>query len=132
MQVQDKIKDIKAMAKRGAQGEENYYTPERIAWLVEQVGQDRADKIVARYNAQKGIYQKRRINGKIETVKYNFYTYNTIRTTARGVCRDKFQAGMTAWKALTDEEKQEWHKKAQGHRMTACNMFLHCYMLDLI
>jgi len=125
------LKEIIAFKQRGFLGKPNYYDEAKTAELVALVGEERATKIINHYNAQKGIYQQRRVGKRKVTVKYAFYTYNTTRTEARGTCRDKFKAGMLAWKALDDETKKQWWRRSSGKRMTACNMFLHCYMLDL-
>ena len=132
LNFQDPFKDQKAMQTRGAFGKPNYYTPERIAILTARFGEEKANAIIARYIAHQGIYQRYKYKGKTRIVKWNFYPYDTTRTEKRGLCRDKFKAGMDAWKALSEEEKKAIHAKKRGRRMTDINFFLHKYMLDSI
>lgn len=42
----------------------------------------------------------------------------------------KFHEAMTAWKALTDEEKAPWVAKAIKFHQPRPNLFVKAYMLD--
>jgi len=75
-----------------------------------------------------GIYQRRKENGKIFYVRENFYIPSNPRTETQQAWRDVFTAGMTAWKALTDEQKKWYRERANKLGLPAQNLFLKSYL----
>lgn len=85
--------------------------------------------------AIKGTYQ-RRVTGynqygrspgrkrKTYYVRMRDCTPNNPQTVPQQANRNKFKAGMTAWSALTPEEKQEWNKKAVKESRYGMHLFL--------
>lgn len=75
-----------------------------------------------------GIYQKRKKLGEVFYVKMHFYIPTNPNSTAQQTQRNKFKDGMTAWKDLTDEEKESYNKKGSKLGLPAQNVFLKEYL----
>ena len=78
-----------------------------------------------------GVYQMRKCNEGIIPVKMRFQiTREETPTPARIANWGKFASAMTAWQALTDEQKMVYNKKASGKKKTGHNIFISEYMLS--
>jgi len=77
-----------------------------------------------------GIYQRDTKTGHQRIRKGVFYIPNNPQTEAQQANRNKFKAALTAWHALTDEQKQVYIERAKGKSMTGYNVFVKEYMLS--
>lgn len=94
------------------------------------LGNNRTGKIaLGLENAEAGTY---RINTKGNhqiCLRQNFYMQNKARTANQQSCATTFKNGMTAWQALTEEEKEVYNENAKKYRITGANLFMRGYML---
>lgn len=77
-----------------------------------------------------GIYQRDTKTRSQRIRKGVFYIPNNPRTEAQQANRNKFIAALTAWHALTDEQKAVYNERAKGKSMTGYNVFVKQYMLS--
>lgn len=77
-----------------------------------------------------GIYQMRVCHEGRIPVKMKLYKQKYTTSVELQANRTKFTAAMTAWKALTDEQKAVYFKKAQKKALNAHNIFVKEYMLS--
>jgi len=77
-----------------------------------------------------GIYQNDTKLGTQRMRKGVFYIPANPRTEEQQANRNKFIAALTAWKALTDEQKLVYIERAKGKSMTGYNVFVKEYMLS--
>lgn len=86
-------------------------------------------------NQRWGVYQKRyshwiKIDGKrkyfgpVKWIREEIFSEKTKRSESQGTRRNLFKSGMTAWKALTSEEKLEYNKNSQKLKLHGVNLFL--------
>jgi len=78
-----------------------------------------------------GVYQMRNsIEGRT-AVKMRFQkTREETPTEARVAVWNKFANAMSAWQALTDEQKVVYNERAKGIKKTGANIFISEYMLS--
>ena len=78
-----------------------------------------------------GVYQMRNcVEGRIP-VKMRFQkTREETPTEARVAGWTKFAAAISAWQALTDEQKAVYNERAKGKSKTGNNIFISEYMLS--
>lgn len=127
--IMDNItKDVLSLEMRGTIGEENYYTPERIAELTEKYGSTKANRIVEFYNKMAHIYQKRMTKKGQKTILISWYEYVITRTPAQQANRAKFRNACQAWTLLTDEQKRYWKIKSKYIKMNSQALFISKYM----
>ncbi len=77
-----------------------------------------------------GIYQTRHSAGRQETVLMNYYSPANPRSESQQTNRGKMASAVSAWQALTTEEKQVYNQKAFGKHMSGYNVFLKEYLLS--
>lgn len=78
-----------------------------------------------------GVYQMRHCHDGIIPVKMRFAKeYKNYAVGNRAIGRNKFAAGMAAWKALTDEEKKVYNDIAIKYRKNGRSIFMKKYMLS--
>lgn len=113
---------------------EDYWTPERVAALIERYGEIKAQRIIDAYSSFKGIYQVRHYGNKSVNVREKFYYPGSVNpyepSEAQLILRAKFAAGVLAWQNLTPEEKQEYNKRGKKISLPGFNLFLREYMLS--
>lgn len=77
-----------------------------------------------------GIYQMRHcIEGYIP-VQMKFYRPANPNTEAQQTVRAKMADAVSAWQALTDEQKESYNLSASGTRMTGYNLFCKQFLLS--
>lgn len=76
-----------------------------------------------------GLYRVRHYNGKKYREKMQFYPYVITHTAGQDVNRSKFADAVSAWQALTGEQKAVYNKRAIGRRMFGYHLFLREFML---
>jgi hypothetical protein len=76
-----------------------------------------------------GIYRVRHYNQKVYHEKMDFYTYVITHTDPQNVNRGKFANAVSAWQALTTEQKAVYNKRAVGRHMFGYHLFLREFML---
>lgn len=74
-----------------------------------------------------GIYQSRMTQQGKKSFKLRFYTPTNPQTAPQQANRAKFAAAMTAWKALTDEQKAPYTIRAKKLGMFGRNLFIREY-----
>jgi hypothetical protein len=74
-----------------------------------------------------GIYQIRHTKKGRKTVKMKFYVPTNPRTTKQQANRQKFAAAMAAWQNLTNEEKEEYNKRARKISRFGWGLFIRNY-----
>lgn len=74
-----------------------------------------------------GIYQVRRVKGTQKTVRMVFYAPTNPRTEAQQANRQKFADAMSAWGALTPEEKLAYNKRGKKRQTFGWCLFIREY-----
>lgn len=74
-----------------------------------------------------GIWQMRMTKKGKVPVKMKFYTPTNPQTEAQEANRLKFKNAMQAWGSLTDEQKQEYNKRAKKRQMFGWGLFIREY-----
>lgn len=77
-----------------------------------------------------GIYRVMSVKEHQVNVKERFYIPHNPQTEAQQANRNKFKDAISAWYALTDEEKEVYNERAKGKNMTGYNIFVKEYMLS--
>lgn len=75
----------------------------------------------------KGIYQMRMTKRGKRPIKMNFYTPTNPQTEAQQANRTKFANAMSAWGALTPEEKSVYNERAKKRQMFGWGLFIREY-----
>jgi hypothetical protein len=75
-----------------------------------------------------GIYQRRPRQGGQIIVKMRHYWPNNPQYEDQQAWRGVFADAVSAWQALTTEQKLEWKKKKWPRKMTGYNRFLRAYL----
>src|SRR5574337_392216 len=68
-----------------------------------------------------GIYQRKKTLNGWRTSRMRYYRPSNPQTTAQQAWRSIFASGLTAWRALTDDERKLLSKQALSYRMTGFN-----------
>jgi hypothetical protein len=79
-----------------------------------------------------GLYRKIRHEGRQKFQRMKFYATPGPRTVEQQANRGKFASAISAWQALSPEEKKAWHSKKSPRFMSGYNRFIRDYMRDLI
>ena len=77
-----------------------------------------------------GIYQIRNKYGKRCHVQEKHYRPTNRQTEIQQAHRQVYTDGYTAWRALTEEQKDVYNNKAKQKRMSGYNIFMREYMLS--
>ena len=78
-----------------------------------------------------GVYQMRHCKEGILAIKMRFQkTREEVPTAPRVANWTKFANAITAWQALTDEQKAVYNQRAKGTTKTGNNIFISEYMLS--
>ena len=78
-----------------------------------------------------GVYQMRHCQEGYTPIKMRFQlTREETATPARVANWTKFKNAITAWQALTDEQKKVYNDRAKGKPKTGNNIFISEYMLS--
>ena len=86
--------------------------------------------IYQRYHRKKySMYQTGHPKEKVLCRRLKFYTPTNPRTVLQQANRNKFANAMSAWQALTTEQKKVWNDKAQKLPMRGYNLFIKNFML---
>lgn len=80
------------------------------------------------YNPFNGIYQRYHVKGATFSRRLRHYITDDPKTVAQQAGRTKFAEAMTAWQALTENEKLEYNKRARRRQMFGHNLFISEYM----
>jgi len=75
-----------------------------------------------------GIYQRRHCQEGIISCRLNFYTPTNPQTVPQQANRSKFSSGVSAWQALSAEQRKLYNDNAVGLHMSGYNLFLRIYM----
>lgn len=77
-----------------------------------------------------GIYQQRKCKeGKI-SIRMKFYAPPYTRTEGQDVCRVNFADAVSAWQALTTEQKGVYNNRAKYKNYSGYNLYLREYLLS--
>lgn len=76
-----------------------------------------------------GIYRVRMFNGKKYREKLAFYPYVITHTETQTINRSKFATAVSAWQALTSEQKAVYNKRAVGRHYHGYQLFIREFML---
>ena len=76
-----------------------------------------------------GIYQIRHYKKYTRVVKEKFYNPGPPTHQGQLDAQDKFRAGVLAWQALTESQKQVYNDRTKRKEMYGFNLFLREYML---
>lgn len=79
-----------------------------------------------------GLYRKVRHEGKQKFQRMKFYATPGPRTVPQQANRSKFALAVSAWQALTPEQKKQWRSKKSPRFMSGYNRFIRDYMRDLV
>lgn len=74
-----------------------------------------------------GIWQMRMTKRGKVPIKMRFYTPSNPQTEAQQANRQKFADAMSAWQALTDEQKETYNVRARKRQMFGRNLFIKEY-----
>jgi hypothetical protein len=77
-----------------------------------------------------GIYQIKNQNGVRKCSREIFYITKNPRTIPQQTNRAKMADAVLAYQGLTSSEKEVYHKRAIGKRMSGYNLFLKGYLLS--
>ncbi len=77
-----------------------------------------------------GIYRTDNVTGITRFYREPFYITKNPRYGPQQANRAKMTAAVLAWKALTQEQKNQYNKNAIGKRMSGYNLFLKEYLLS--
>ncbi|MCJ7828225.1 MAG: hypothetical protein MUP81_00595 [Dehalococcoidia bacterium] len=77
-----------------------------------------------------GIYRRRPGPKGVTIVKMDFYDPGPPTHPGQIAAQDKFRAGVAAWQALTQEQKNQYNENAKDLEMYGFNLFLREYMLS--
>lgn len=77
-----------------------------------------------------GIYRTDNVTGTTKFYREPFYITKNPRLPDQQANRQKYAAAVLAWKGLTQEEKNQYNKRAIGKRMSGYNLFLKEYLLS--
>lgn len=75
-----------------------------------------------------GIYHRYRSKKGIFVRKMRYYVPSNPRTTLQQSNRQKFSDAVSAWHALTSEERALYNENAKGKGMFGFNLFISEYM----
>ena len=75
-----------------------------------------------------GIYRTDNVTGETKNYREPYYITRNPRTEPQQNWRQIFADAVTAWQALTNEQKVVYNKKAIGKRMSGYNLFLREYL----
>ena len=77
-----------------------------------------------RHSFWKIVDGKRKYYGPIKYIRENFYIPKESGTGGQPTTWDNFRNGMTAWRALTSEEKTEYNIRGHKMKLHGVNLFL--------
>jgi len=77
-----------------------------------------------------GIYQRDTKTKHQRIKKESFYIPANPQTETQQANRNKFIAALTAWHALTDEQKEVYNRRSKGKSLTGYNLYVKQYMLS--
>jgi len=77
-----------------------------------------------------GIYRVRHRWGKTIQEKLPFYVPTNPQTEAQQAWRQVYADSVTAWQALTPEQKAVYNENAKGKKMSGYNFFQKEYLLS--
>lgn len=75
------------------------------------------------------IFQRRNSLKGFHSWRILWYNFVLKHSAAQQTRREKFKAGLVAWKALSEEEKTEWKEKAKYLNLYGVSLFLKEWML---
>ncbi len=75
-----------------------------------------------------GIWQNRKTRRGKVPIRMKFYAPTNPRTVDQQANRTKFAEAMTAWQALTPEQKKSYNERARKRQMFGHNLFIKEYM----
>ena len=77
-----------------------------------------------------GIYRTDNVTGKTKIYREPFYITKNPRYGPQQANRQKYANGVSAWKLLTQEQKNAYNKRAIGKRFFGYHLFLKEYLLS--
>jgi len=100
-----------------------------ICGLTGMIGFNRIGKFATgSENNAAGIYRIKPGRRSNTNVKMNFYTQWKERTVNQIAAATTFKNGMTAWSALTEEEKEGYNERAIKYKIEGVNLFIREWM----
>lgn len=95
------------------------------------LGNTRAGKIILGYeNILAGIYRTAKTKRGKKSIRNRFYMQYKERTENQKTASEKFKSCQILWKALTNEEKELYNKRAKKKGLTGNNLFIKECMLS--
>jgi hypothetical protein len=110
-------KEIKSIASAKKIGLPNFFGGLYFGWS--QFG----DK-----NEASGIYRVAKIKKDFVVQKMQFYDYKITASTGQIASRNKFALAVSAWQALTDDEKKQYNELARNRPFYGYHLFIKMYM----
>jgi hypothetical protein len=77
-----------------------------------------------------GIYQRRHRGKKIIIVKEKIYSPTNNHLENQEIWRGVFAAGVEAWQGLTQDEKNQYNKKAESRHIEGFNLFMKRWLIN--
>ncbi len=75
-----------------------------------------------------GVFEHNKTVYEKVTYKEKFYWSANPNTVAQQTRRNKFKHGMSAWSALTSDQKLSWKNRAESYQMNGSNLFLRYFL----
>jgi len=75
-----------------------------------------------------GIYRTDNVTGKVKNYREPYYITRNPRTSDQQAWRQIFADAISAWQALTQEQKDQYNKDAKGKGLSGYNLFLKEYL----
>jgi len=75
-----------------------------------------------------GIYRTDNVTGETKNYREPYYITKNPRTDLQQANRQKYADSILAWRGLTDEQKNQYNKRAIGKRMSGYNLFQKEYL----
>ena len=77
-----------------------------------------------------GIYRTDNVTGEMKYYRQPYRIVKNPRSYEQQANRQKYADSVAAWKALTNDEKNQYNIRAKGKRMSGYNLFQKEYMLS--
>jgi hypothetical protein len=77
-----------------------------------------------------GIYRTDNITGETKIYREPYYITKNPRTTLQQANRQKFADAVAGWHLLTEEEKNQYNKRAKPLKIEGFNLYIREYMLS--
>ena len=75
-----------------------------------------------------GIYRTDNVTGEMKYYREPYYITRNPRSDEQQAHRQKYGKAVEAWRDLTDEERNQYNKRAKGKRYSGWNLFYKEYL----